>query len=258
MHITGLVRRRLSLLSPLVVLLAAAPAQANHYAALGDSYSAGAGVGGALDGGTLDACGRSALSYPMLLAPTLPAEEMQFLACGGATAASIQTQAAQILAGTDVVTLTAGGNDIGFSPLIGTCMSSSWRCTSATAIAESLARHTLPARLDATFAAVARQAPGATIYVLGYPRLVAGTCHETGAMTAASVRQLNAVADALRGTITARTRAAGRLFRFVDVIPRFIGHALCSQEPWISDEFHPNAIGFRDGYLAAITAARAG
>jgi lysophospholipase L1-like esterase len=257
MHITGIVRRGLPLLSLLAALVAAAPAHADHYAALGDSYSAGAGVGGALDGGTLDACGHGALSYPMLVAPTLPAEEMQFLACGGATAASVQTQAAKILPGTDFVTLTAGGNDVGFSPLIGSCMRSASSCTSATATAQLLARNTLPARLDATYAAVARQAPGAKIYVLDYPRLVAGTCSRTGAMTATSVQQLNAVADTLRRTISARTSAAGPRFLFVDVIPRFIGHALCSHAPWIGDDFHPNSIGHRDGSLAEISAARA-
>lgn len=242
--------RRLPLLTLLIALLAAAPAHAYRYAALGDSYSAGAGVGGALD-----PCGRGVLAYPMLVGTAWAGAQTQFLACGGATAASVQTQAAQIRPDTDYVTLTAGGNDIGFSPLVGSCVQSSSLCSMATSMATSIARTTLPARLDATYAAVAKAAPRATILVLGYPRLVAGACSGSRTMTATSGQQLNAVADVLRDTIAARTRAAGPRFRFVDVIGRFAGHELCSAAPWIRDDFHPNSTGQRDGYLGAIVAA---
>jgi hypothetical protein len=54
-----------------------------------------------------------------------------------------------------------------------------------------------------------------------------------------------------------RTAAAGATFK--DVRPRFSGHGACSSDPWINgiaspnfESFHPRAIGYRSGYLAAL------
>src|SRR6476620_6394642 len=89
-----------------------------HYAALGDSYSAGVGAQPSTG------CGRNALSYPALFKEQegIPDAGFDFAACGGATTADVRNgQLGGLTAQTDLVTITVGGNDIGFSPLLATC-----------------------------------------------------------------------------------------------------------------------------------------
>ncbi len=79
--------------------------------ALGSSFASGPGIK------PLDdvSAGRSAKNYPHLLAAKLGAE-LTDLTCSGATLLDVlNTQAHQVLEDADLVTLTAGGNDLGYS-----------------------------------------------------------------------------------------------------------------------------------------------
>ena len=72
------------------------------YAALGDSYAAGAGPCGGFDS-----------AYPVLIANDTRLEFMEFLnlACGGASTASVEKTQVPHIGDADVVTITVGGNE---------------------------------------------------------------------------------------------------------------------------------------------------
>ena len=108
---------------------AAAPAvaSADDYVALGDSFSSGVGT----NSYTLSSsCRRGVYAYPWLVAQQRPNTSLTFVACSGATTANVMSSQIQsVTAGTDIVTMTIGGNDIGFSNLIVQCTLGS--CSSA-------------------------------------------------------------------------------------------------------------------------------
>ncbi|WBC17008.1 SGNH/GDSL hydrolase family protein [Micromonospora sp. WMMA1998] len=240
-----------------VLLPGAARAATVNYVALGDSYSSGVGAG-PYDFST---CLRSQKSYAPLWAAAHAVTSFRFPACGGAVTADVRNnQVGQLSASTTLVTITIGGNDAGFADVMTSCrFGSTSSCESAVAGAKAFATATLPGRLDATYAAIRERAPNARLVVLGYPRLFeTGYC---GLLAMSSYKRtiLNQAADVLNGVTADRAGAAGATF--VDARPYFTGHGVCAAEPWIRDvsgvieAYHPNASGYRYGYLAALTAA---
>ncbi|MFI2712571.1 SGNH/GDSL hydrolase family protein [Micromonospora sp. NPDC018662] len=240
-----------------VLLPGAARAASVNYVALGDSYSSGVGAGPY----DLSTCLRSQKSYAPLWAAAHAVASFRFPACGGAVTADVlNDQVGQLSASTTLVTITIGGNDAGFADVMTSCrFGSTSSCESAVAGAKAFATETLPARLDATYAAIRERAPNARLVVLGYPRLFeTGSC---GLLAMSSYKRtiLNQAADVLNGVTAGRAGAAGATF--VDARPFFTGHGVCAAEPWIRDvsgvieAYHPNANGYRYGYLAALTAA---
>jgi lysophospholipase L1-like esterase len=94
-----------------------------NFASIGDSYSAGLGSGGRLDW----SCSRYAFSYPNILHTSLlgenPNRTHQFLACSGATSTEIlQKQVPALKDNLDLLTISAGGNDIGLTPILSDCV----------------------------------------------------------------------------------------------------------------------------------------
>lgn len=120
------------LVATLLVLLVSLFAQVHAltYAALGDSYAAGDGAGSprlppAPDFG----CGRFSSSYPVVVSqdPALginPLTGFLNAACGGASTTSVRTTQAPLLLGRDwdAVTVTVGGNEIDFFPVLNACV----------------------------------------------------------------------------------------------------------------------------------------
>ncbi|MDG4799677.1 SGNH/GDSL hydrolase family protein [Micromonospora sp. WMMD980] len=240
-----------------VLLPGAARAATVNYVALGDSYSSGVGAGPY----DLSTCLRSQKSYAPLWAAAHVVTSFRFPACGGAVTADVlNNQVGQLSSTTTLVTITIGGNDAGFADVMTSCrFGSTSSCESAVAGAKTFATATLPGRLDATYTAIRERAPNARLVVLGYPRLF-----ETGfcglfAMSSYKRTILNQAADVLNGVTAGRAGAAGATF--VDARPYFTGHGVCAADPWIRDvsgvieAYHPNANGYRYGYLAALTAA---
>src|SRR6187551_2110890 len=101
----------------LVLSLVMVPAPvASEYVALGDSYAAGVGSGGSGE------CGRSASAHPSLWNDAHSPAEFRFAACSGATTQDVlESQVASLSSVTTLVTLTVGGNDIGFTDVMTTC-----------------------------------------------------------------------------------------------------------------------------------------
>lgn len=244
------------------VLAPAASAQAQEvdsYVALGDSFSSGNGT--FLPDRSLR-CYRSSRAYPALLAAQRPNTDLDFRACSGADSADVLADQVPALdADTDLVSITVGGNDIGFVDLIIACTGSfSPTCTSAVSAANSRIANELPAKLDAVYAAITAAAPGArAVVVLGYGRFFGDSlsCDAARGVTRAEAGLLNGVADNLDAVLAARAAAAG--FSYRSAIGPFTGHDVCASDPWLNgrnlslpDIFHPTRSGHRNGYLPLV------
>jgi lysophospholipase L1-like esterase len=137
-----------------------------HYVALGDSYSSGVGAGD-----ETGSCDQSPNAYGPLWAAANSPASFTFAACGGATTSTvISSQLSSLSASTTLVSITIGGNDVGFSSIMETCiLESTSSCESAVSQAEQYANTTLPGNLSTLFADIKADAPNAKVVVLGYP-----------------------------------------------------------------------------------------
>jgi len=252
---------RVLLVLAVCVALAAAAARAasgaTTYAALGDSYSSGVGTGSY----TLDsACKRGVYAYPYLWAQRHAGTALSFVACSGAkTSDLLASQVQAVTSSTTLVTMTIGGNDIGFANLIYQCTLSD--CSSALDTTRANLETTLGSKLDAVFATVKSHAAlGATVVVLGYPRIFSGAgCFGTLGISSTEETKANQLSDALDTVIAAHAQTDG--VTYTSAIAAFTGHAVCSSSPWLNglnlfntgESYHPNRTGQSSGYLALLT-----
>ena len=239
------------------------------YVALGDSYAAGYGLP-SMSGTAAQLCARSSEAYPELVATAeRTARSFDFAACSGAITTDIvkpqalyggATAAPQedsLSRWTRVVTLTIGGNDVGFGDaahcLVDTtdpnCAALPARIQSAlTALAVPDAHSSgisIPDPISGTtvvvtplatiFADIHRRSPHAQIFVSNYPVLLANC---PGAQAD------NAVNMALNTVLAGAVDAASPMVHLVDAASAFDGHSVCSATPWIrSTTLHPTAAG---------------
>lgn len=226
------------------------------YAALGDSYSSGVGTGSY----TLDsACKRSVYAYPYLWAQSHPGTSLSFVACSGAKTSDVLTkQLSAVTPTTTLVTMTVGGNDIGFANLIYQCTLSD--CSAALDSTTASLGATLTPALDDVFNTVRlHAAPGAKIIVLGYPRVFQGTsCFGDLGISSTEQAKANALAVALNSLLAAR--ASADQVTYQSALDAFTGHAVCSSSPWLNglnlfnttESYHPNRTGHSAGYLRLV------
>ena len=262
---------KLARLVALLCVLAAciafvSPAWATRYVALGDSYSSGTGTRTYYDSN----CQRSVYAYPYLLHNAHPAWTFVQAACAGAkTGDVLNTQSASLTSGTNWVTYTIGGNDAGFSSVITECAQPSWAsdCNGAIDQAQSYITNTLPGRLDLVNNKIKSLSPTAKVIVLDYPRLFNGEdCNAGTFFSPSEETRLNQTADMLKSALSAAATRAGANFLFRDVIPPFIGHAICdggggSSTEWINglsnpigESYHPKTTGHSKGYYPVVHA----
>lgn len=197
-------------------------------------------------------------------------------ACAGATVGAnesgiptIAQQAAKAAhdgaldSATGLVTLTAGGNDVNFGPIIAACAADTSPqasgCHAATAYGLGLA-----AQVDVvkTVGTIRQLAPNAKIIWLGYPHLFATAGESTtviaggGVMSAAAAAVFDNGTDQLNALLASKARSAGA--QFVDVAPKFNGHEIGSSDSWFNlgpytdFNFHPTAQGYAQGYYPAM------
>ena len=237
-----------------VTTASAAPKPSVDYDALGDSYASGYGVP------PYEACGRSQSAYAVLIDGRMKIDLDDFVACAGATTASLvsEGQLTALDEETDLVTLSIGGNDIGWSQAVVACLGGSdAQCAGTLAVIRSRVTTTLPGLLDSVYSKVSANAPGADVLITGYPRLFSP---EYGSFLAASPSEqeaLNDGADLLNAVIA--EAAAEHGFGFVDVTKQFLDHGVNAPDAWIlgpldPGAFHPDADGY-EAYAAAVTAA---
>ncbi len=259
--------KRLIVAASVVALLSLAStgsALADKYVALGDSYSSGTGTRTYYE----SSCQRSVYAYPYLLHNAHTSWTFVNATCSGAkTGDIVNTQSAGLTADTSWVSYTIGGNDAGFSSVIAECALPSWasNCNGAIDGAQSYIQSTLPGRLDLVNNTIKSRSPSAKVVVLDYPRLFNGTdCNALTWFSSSEMTRLNQTADMLRNTMSAAATRAGSNFVFRDVIPAFVGHAVCdggsgSSTEWINglsnpvgESYHPKVTGHANGYYPAI------
>ncbi|MEV4541068.1 lipase [Micromonospora sp. S4605] len=237
--------------------IAVGPAQAapaDHYVALGDSYSSGVGAGSyTAESGS---CQRSTNAYPALYAAAVRPASYRSVACSGATTSSVvNTQLAALSGTTTLVSVTVGGNDVGFANIMTTCvLYGTTECVAAVQAAEDKARAELPALLRTVYTGIRNRAPSARVVVVGYPVFyqLGTVCVGLSATSRAKINEgINLVDDITRSA----AQAAG--FTFADVRSQFVGHQLCSYgEKWLHAlnfanlgiSYHPTAAGQSGGY----------
>ena len=248
-------------------LLAAAPAASAqstaHYVALGDSYSSGVGAGNYSDG----SCDQSSNAYPVLWSNANAPASFANETCSGATTSSvISSQLGALNSGTTLVSITVGGNDVGFSSVMETCvLESTSSCVSAVNNSENEVANQLPGELNSVLGDIKADAPNARVVVLDYPQLYdlskSSTCI---GLSTTDRTALNQGASEMDSAIQA---AAGRYGDvFADVQNQFAGHQICDSSSWLhsvnfldlSESYHPTASGQSSGYLPIFTAAAQG
>ena len=257
-------------LALLIGFFAAAPAMAQPgYVAMGSSYAAGPNIGKNADASP-DRCGRSAVNYAHLVAAARH-YDLTDVTCSGATTrhilgpwATLPAQIDAVRRDTALVTITIGGNDLGYMAAIGVL-----RCArdgGAAKICPGMPAITADAMagLHARMAAIVQQihdrAPAARILIVPYFALMpaAGTCPAAG-LPAAEVAQVRAIGLALARLTRQVAREGG-----AEVVPLdhvSAPHALCSAHPWMNGAspdmaahdgvpYHPTAAGMAGAALA--------
>ena len=243
-----------------------------NYYALGDSYSAGDGAPPYFG---VQECYRSTKSYPYRLGAGVPRPVM--IACAGAVTDNIDeiiqspelttTQLEQLQTGPHddtLITITIGGNDIGFTSELTNCIVGLRSCTSRrAALSQEITE--LEPRLVRVYEGLRDAAPGADIISVGYPLLVAAPtrahCHNPivyVGLSRSEMQMIRDLAQQLDNTIAQAARQAGIYSATQQVIQAFAGHEACTankSQEWINeiagicdalhDSFHPNSAGYQ-------------
>ena len=220
------------------------------YAAVGDSYSSGEGSG------DYDAfqrnCHRGADAWPRLVARDLPRslrmESYDLIACSGADSDALlghetakgQPAQLKVLAGIwplpSLITVTEGGNDVGFAGVLENCLFFYCAENGTLDKAEAKIGREEPI-LVKDYRAIKAADPRATLVVVGYPRLFPGKesqviplCGTTWLVdaTRAGLNKLDAELD---DVIKKAAGAAG--VRYFDVTNALNGHEACTKDSWI-------------------------
>jgi hypothetical protein len=252
-----------ALLGLALLVLAACGTQGNphpktldSYVAMGDSYTALAGPGPFLG----NACKRTQVNYPHLVAAALGIDHFTDASCGGATSAALtQDQAIKnppasrppqleaLGKKTKLVTLGIGLNN-GTTPLSYLIL---YVCLPVNGITLPQCSQYLKADDSSVVAAVKtmaedvrknledirKAAPNARVVLVGYPRVLAD---DRDCRTALPLPQ--AAADRLRLVLKlvdkylARTAEKARV-DYIDMYAASPGHELCSNDPWMAGEF---------------------
>lgn len=225
------------------------------YVALGDSYSAGVGAeAAAADHNPLARCHRTSKAYYNEVSRAFRfAKGTSFWACSGATTDDVldgrggePAQIGRIGRDTSLITISIGGNDVGFSKVLAGCVVRlpwSKGCTEqGEEIAGKMAelRQSLPALLSK----ITARAPYARVIVMGYPKAFSEVSGVDGDnITVSDQRWLNARAYDLgqlirQAVVEADARKAAAhghgSVEFVDAYSAFAGHEVGSREAYMN------------------------
>lgn len=192
-----------------------------RYVALGDSFAAFGPVDAPTSGP--QSCLRSSLNYPAVLAESGYIGELVDVTCGGArttdmTASQITETPPQfdaLTGDTDLVTLSIGGNDIGFGDIAGCVITTRAEagspCRDRLEMSVTAALDALPAQLDAVYAGIRERSPDARIVTTAYMPLVPadGGCGFVSAMAPGDVTWTRYVTDRINLLVAGAADRAG-------------------------------------------------
>ncbi len=265
-----------------VLALAAGTARAANYVALGDSYAAGPLIPNPV---LPLGCLKSSNNYPHLAAPGIGLA-LRDASCSGARTDHMTNpqnvdpdgpnppQFNSLNAETTVVSLTIGGNDIGFSEVAQSCITVnpfSTPCKNKYAsggkdqLAERIAA-TAP-KVAAVLAGIKSRAPAAKIYVVNYPAIFPETgfgCWPQMPIGFGDVPYLRSTQQNLNAMLATQAAAAGATL--VNWYGASIGHDACkgSSTRWVepllpgelASPIHPNKAGMQGGANVLVAAAK--
>lgn len=274
-----------------------------RYVALGDSFHSGEGASPFAPGTDTgqNQCHRSERAGAVLFANDPGAGrrplDLHHVACSGARLFNLKegqyNEAPQydaVTPDTAVVTISIGGNDAGFVPLLEACGSFGLIGVPCERHVQAGVRR-LFALLDTpqprlenrtplehAYVTIKERVPQARILVMGYPRIfperptgkgVLKSETSCGTFAAWDQRFLNKLVDEANAIIKRRSEEVG--LTFVDLVGPFTGHGVCDRQPFINgvrlgtngadqqkpgvspESFHPNP----DGQRAIADALRA-
>ncbi len=223
------------------------PFAARTYAALGDSYAAGAGAGHLIftpSGGL--GCGHYSDAYPVQVANStnLDIENFKNLACGGMTSVTVLRDQVPHIGGADVVTVTVSGNEVDFFVVLNECVYHWWpssTCEAELAKARGLIESHV---LWDNFQALVRGAgeklqPDALLLVTGYARFFNDHTNICDHVTFSRTRPLDYLTRAKRKTLNQLVMMLNDVIRataevhgavYVDIDAAFEGHRFCEEE----------------------------
>jgi lysophospholipase L1-like esterase len=244
----------------ILVGMPSADAAGANYVALGDSYASGVGSGSYTSAS--GSCLRSTLAASQLWANSHAPASFKFVACSGAKTTDVNAnQLSALSSSTTLVSITIGGNDVGFSTVMEDCvLYSTSTCVSEVDAAENTARTQLPGWLDTTYNGIRSHAPNARVVVVDYTRFYHDLWYCVG-LSSTDRNKINEGADVLDGVFQSAASRHG--FYFADVRSAFAnGHEICDSNSWlhsvdwsnITQSYHPTAAGQSGGYLPAFTA----
>jgi lysophospholipase L1-like esterase len=253
------------------------------YVALGDSYAAGPLIPDQVN----QPCLRSDHNYPGLVALDLYITTFRDVSCSGATTddftqsqvgsggVAVPPQFDALTPDTALISLTIGGNDIGFGSVVSTCAQLSATnpfgapCEAAMTaggtdrLAEAI-NATAP-KIAAALRGIHQRAPHARVLVVGYMDIlpapgVASGCWPLVPIAVGDVSYLRGVELQLNQMLALQASQNGA--SFVDAYTPTIGHDVC-QIPlvkWVEGviplspaaPFHPNQVGMQNVAYAVI------
>ena len=224
-----------------------------RWSAIGDSYAAGIGAGTVLDA----PCARYDLSYPYLMnydsrLSSNPSRGFNFLACSGATSPEIAKDQVQHIAdGSQLITLSAGGNDVGLSDVLVACVfqyspvkTPAGQCDAQLKSTGDMIKNDLPGNLDKLLEAVKQKlSKDGTIYYTAYGKFFDATAPQCDKITWAFAsalankpyltadrrKQMNNLVDATNQVIQDAVKKAGDQVVYVNYDNYFanIGGRFC-------------------------------
>lgn len=232
------------------------------YVSLGSSFAAGANIG-PLQAESPERCGRTVNNYASLLAARLQLR-LTDVGCGGATTEHIlgrwnelAPQIESITADTQLVTITIGGNDLGYA---------GWLFSSSCRMGVTMRPGPCPeikepgdadyAKLDERLRAIAvethRRAPRARLVFVQYVTLVSPTPCPLETVTPADAAVARKIGQRLAEVTRSAAAASGADVVASDTASQ--GHTPCSPVPWANGletgynrskgaPWHPNATG---------------
>ncbi len=270
------------LLATAIPLATAGPATAEpgqapvqRYVALGDSYAAGPLV--PIPTGQPAGCLRSNQNYPSVVAKELDVADFRDVSCSGATTENITgpqsvplgqnpPQLEAVTPDTQLVTISIGGNDIGFGDIVTECAKRSPLQPTGSACKDHYTAggtDELAQRIDEAAPDVARvldgideRSPDARVLLVGYPAILPDEgpgCFPLVPYSPGDVDYLRGVEKRLNAMLADQASRSGA--EFVDTYTPSIGHDAC-QPPgtkWVEGlvptapaaPVHPNALGMR-------------
>jgi lysophospholipase L1-like esterase len=274
--LTGHRRSWLVVLALLTVMIAtwatAAAARADSYVSLGDSYTAGPII--PLQIGPPYGCLRSDHNYPHLAAPAI-GFPLRDPSCSGATTDDMTQpqgvdpdgpnppQFDSLDAATNVVSITIGGNDIGFSEIAESCVTYDPFSSPCKDKYDAGGVDQISQRIQATAPKVAAvlqgihsRSPAARVFVLNYAAILPETgngCWPQMPIAYADVPYLRAKEQELNAMLADQAAANGATL--VDWYTASIGHDACQLptvrwvEPVVPTNpaapIHPNLAGMQ-------------